>query len=96
MSRETYTTKVVEHTWTVDTEFYSGARWEVCTKCEASRSYEPGEGFTEQGEPHTDVCTVEVQKCICEKSHSRGHSKCFEAGEHVCGPCECDCHYSQE
>jgi hypothetical protein len=34
--------------------------------------------------------------CSCEATHVKGHAKCYEAEEHVCGPCECDCHYSQE
>jgi len=32
----------------------------------------------------------------CDAAHTRAailHSKCYKAGECLCGPCECDCHY---
>lgn len=32
----------------------------------------------------------------CDANHKKvtiQHSKCYKAGECLCGPCECDCHY---
>jgi len=38
------------------------------------------------------------EQCLCEKEHyANSHSVvCQKAGECICGPCECDCHYGQE
>ena len=35
----------------------------------------------------TDCCRVGHQMAAIQ------HSKCYKAGECLCGPCECDCHY---
>lgn len=34
-------------------------------------------------------------ECLQEAVHKPAlkHKECYEVGEHVCGPCECDCHY---
>lgn len=31
--------------------------------------------------------------CVCVYTHVVRHTACYAAGEHVCGDCECDCHY---
>lgn len=38
------------------------------------------------------------EQCLCEKEHyANSHSVvCQKAGECICGPCECDCHYGQK
>jgi hypothetical protein len=38
------------------------------------------------------------EQCSCEKNHlaNSHYVKCQEAGECICGPCECDCHYGPE
>jgi hypothetical protein len=30
---------------------------------------------------------------LCIATHNLGHAACHKAGEHICTPCECDCHY---
>lgn len=36
-----------------------------------------------------------MDNCECSKYHyiNSHYVKCVKAGECICGPCECDCHY---
>lgn len=41
---------------------------------------------------------MDKNQCSCEDSHwaNSHYVKCQKAGECICGPCECDCHYQEE
>ena len=34
-----------------------------------------------------------ASRCECVKSHKMHMDVCYKAGECICSPCECDCHY---
>ena len=34
-----------------------------------------------------------ASRCECVKSHNSHLDVCYKAGECICSPCECDCHY---
>lgn len=34
-----------------------------------------------------------ANRCECVKSHKIHMDICYKAGECICSPCECDCHY---
>lgn len=87
---KTYQVKEVRHTW--EAGWYADER--ACSKCgqEQEWSLESGYEVMVAGKP--EACVVEVERCECHKSHNHVfHVECYEAEEHVCGPCECDCHY---
>jgi len=88
---ETFAVREAVHTWEREAYVWGYAR--KCKKCSRIEEHEAGEGFTLYEEGVPEACEVDVQKCVCLKTHSTGHSACYKAGEHVCSPCECDCHY---
>jgi hypothetical protein len=86
---ETYTTVQLVHDW-VWARDYLGR---ICSGCALEEVKVSGVWQTYEEAETPNACLQEVVKCVCYKSHSVGHSKCHEAGEHICSPCECDCHY---
>jgi hypothetical protein len=88
---ETYSVKVIQHKWSSDNFYRECSR---CEREEARDSYIDPWGAT-YFEGYPEKCEVEVERCICFKSHfANSHEvKCLKAGECICSPCECDCHY---